>query len=101
MRFGSAALQEITGRLMQLGVSDCPVCHGSLAVDQRPALLKIGGFHHPRDHPRHDPDANTLFMVRVACSLCGHTMLFDSEQFIGGDEKALYIGPEEPPAPED
>jgi hypothetical protein len=58
-------------------------------------LLDVGGFHHEKDDPRHDPEANVMFMVRVYCQLCGYVLLFDSEQFRGGDEPVLFMGPPE------
>lgn len=87
MRFRRGVLREITGRLQQLGFASCPVCGGEdgLGADRRPVLLKVGG-----DPP--DPDANTLFMVRYVCRLCGFTALFDSEQHHHGDEPTMFYG---------
>ncbi|WP_422935015.1 hypothetical protein [Sinomonas sp. P47F7] len=36
-----------------------------------------------------DREENYLFMIRVSCQTCGHTMLFDSEAMVGGREKIL------------
>lgn len=36
--------------------------------------------------------ANVLFMVRVACDVCGHTLLFDCESFLGGNVTTLEAG---------
>lgn len=30
-----------------------------------------------------------LYMVMVKCNLCGHSLFFDSENFISGDEPAF------------
>jgi len=43
-----------------------------------------------------DPDTNVLFMVRVACQLCGYAMLFDSEKHHGPDERVLEFSPDDP-----
>jgi hypothetical protein len=96
VRWRKPALAGIAERLQQLGLRRCQVCNAeeSLRVDRRPAMLDIGGFHHEGDDPRHDPEANVLFMVRVTCGLCGHTLLFDSEQFHHGNEPILFQGPE-------
>jgi hypothetical protein len=58
-----------------------------------PVLLSIGGFHRDDDDPRRDPEANVRFMVEVRCEACGHSMLFDSEKFHGGNEPTLFVGP--------
>lgn len=57
-------------------------------------MVYIGGIHHEQGHPRHDPEANVIFAVRMTCDVCGYMMLFDSEKFQAGDEKMLFIGPE-------
>jgi hypothetical protein len=41
---------------------------------------------------------NIVFLVRITCELCGHTLLFDSERFTGADEPAF--DPEPPYQPE-
>lgn len=33
-----------------------------------------------------------LFMVRAACKICGHTLLFDSESFFDGNTPTLENG---------
>ncbi|HTA33492.1 MAG TPA: hypothetical protein VK721_08720 [Solirubrobacteraceae bacterium] len=39
-----------------------------------------------------EPSGNVLFMVRVECQVCGHTMLFNSERFFTGDEPIIERG---------
>jgi hypothetical protein len=33
--------------------------------------------------------ANILFMVLIRCQVCGHSLMFDSELFHGGDVPVL------------
>lgn len=88
MQFEENILSEITGRIGQLGLTNCPICDGeSLYVDRRPSLLHIGGLDAERD-----AESNVLSMVRIFCNLCGYTMLFDSERHHGPDEPALRLG---------
>jgi hypothetical protein len=91
MRFREPIVQEITDRLAQLGLEECPICHsGTLGAHRVPVLLHIGGLKSLKEDPLHgDPDTNVLFMVRVACEVCGYTMLFDSEKHHGPDEPVL------------
>ena len=96
MRFREEIVQEITNRLAQLGLEECPICHGgTLNAHHVPVYLHVGGVKSQIEDPvMGDPDTNILFMVRVACEVCGYTMLFDSEKHHGPDEPVL----EKPPA---
>jgi hypothetical protein len=98
MRFRRKIVREVTNRINQFGLTACHVCGAeqSLYADHRPVVLNIGGFdHYEKDDPRHDPEANVLFMVPVVCHLCGYMMLFDSEKHRGPDEPTLFRGTEE------
>jgi hypothetical protein len=96
VRFRETIVQEITNRLSQLGLEECPICHsGTWGAHRIPVLLHIGGLKSSIEDPVDgDPDTNVLFMVRVACQLCGYNMLFDSEKHHGPNEPVL----EGPPA---
>lgn len=89
MRFTESAIEEIAGRLVQLGLSTCQVCGSAstLGADKRPVVLPIGGASwNPKGGPALvDPDANVLFMLRVECEACGNSLLFNSEKFFSGD----------------
>jgi len=95
MRFRKKAVQQITDRLNQLGLEQCPVCGASLVADHRPAILSIGGVKYEEGDSRHDPEADALFMIRVFCQLCGYNIFFDSEQHVRGDEPLFFQGPPE------
>jgi hypothetical protein len=97
MRFRRKIIREITERINQFGLTACPVCgaEDSLNVHHRPVILSIGGFHHDEDDPRHDPEANVLFILAVVCDLCGYFLLFDSEKHHGPDEPVLFYGSQE------
>lgn len=67
-------------RIRELGLSECPVCHtGAILVARHPALIPIGGLYQDTADPRHDPDANVVFAVRLTCDVCGYMLLFDSK----------------------
>jgi hypothetical protein len=87
-----SALREISDKLVQLGLDQCRVCGSptALGVDKRPVILPVGGVPWPTSGTP-DPDANGLFMVRLECNVCGHSMLFNSERFITGDTPALKL----------
>jgi ribosomal protein S27AE len=95
MRFTETVVQEITNRLSQLGLEECPICHsGTLVAHHIPVLLPIGGRKSVIEDPVNgDPDTNVLFMVRVACEVCGYTLLFDSEKHHGQDVPVLEPAP--------
>jgi hypothetical protein len=63
------------------------------AFDRRPVVLRFGGMGKEVGGKPADPDENVLFMIRCVCRLCGHTMLFDSEQHHHRDEPVLEGGP--------
>lgn len=80
----------MTQRIIQLGLNQCPVCNGtdSMAAYRQPALIHVGAL-----STETDPNANVRFGVPILCRLCGHMLLFDSEQFSGGDEYTLTDEP--------
>jgi hypothetical protein len=98
MRFREEIVQEITNRIAQLGLEECPICHsGSWGAHRVPVLLQIGGLKSVIQDPvKGDPGTNVLYMVRVACELCGYAMLFDSEKHHGPDEPAVELHPDDP-----
>ncbi len=98
MLWRQETLDEIADKLSQLGLSACSVCGSAtaLAADRRPVILSIGGVAWmspgvatPREQ---EPSTNILFMVRVGCEVCGHTLLFDSESFFTGGTPTLEPG---------
>jgi len=92
VRWRKKTLDEMTGRLAQLGLSQCSVCGtGTRSILRFPVVLSIGGVYH-EDQQRAEPDMNLLFMVQVTCSICGHAMLFDSGMFSGEGEQAMVRG---------
>jgi hypothetical protein len=97
MRFRRKILREITERLNQFGLTECPVCkaENSLHAHRRPVILSIGGSPIERGKAGHDPEANVLFMLAVVCDLCGYFLLFDSEKHHGPDEPVLFQGSQE------
>jgi hypothetical protein len=96
MRFRKKTLGQMTVRIVELGLSKCPICGtGVITASRLPALVPIGGIHREKDDPRHDPEANVLFAVVLTCNLCGYMLLFDSEKFTPGDEKTMIFGPPE------
>jgi hypothetical protein len=95
MRWRQQSLDDITAKLPQLGLSGCSVCGSadSMSALTRPVILPIGG-HIGVDESGNvfvsgGQDRNILFMVGVECNLCGHFMLFHSQQFFGGDEPII------------
>jgi hypothetical protein len=91
MHWDDPIFADITGKLHQLGLSDCHVCGSEtgLHADKRPVVLRIGGLGPPA--PK-DPEENILYMVRVECISCGYSQMFNSERFITGDTPALAPG---------
>ena len=93
MRYRSVVLERMQEKIVQMGLSQCPVCSsGSLHVARRPTLETIGGFHHPKPDPRNDPEANVMFLVHVECSACGYVLLFNSESLESSEGKQLIVG---------
>jgi hypothetical protein len=94
MRFRKTALDEITARIAQLGLSRCPVCSAteSMVADRRPVVIPLGGAPWMPDGQRGEPEVNILFLILLKCRLCGHVLLFDSEEFEGADARALIVG---------
>ena len=88
LRVRQKILTEIAARINQLGLQQCSVCgsDSALHASPYPVILQIGGFHHEKDDPRHDPEANVRYMIEVRCEVCGHSILFDSEKFYTGDD---------------
>lgn len=81
-------MDEVTGRLVQMGLRACPVCDGgTLNAWHMPAVISIGSvYHEPERRDPADPDVNVMFHVMVMCDMCGHTLFFHLEQFKRGDE---------------
>lgn len=96
MRFRKKSLEQMAEKIVQLGLNECPVCHtGAILVNRYPAIISIGGFQHDKTDPRHDPEANVIFAVRLTCDVCGYMLLFDSEKFSPKGERTLFRGSEE------
>jgi ribosomal protein S27AE len=86
MKWEESILAEVQAHLVRLGLEKCPTCgSGTLAGDKRPVVLPIGGV----PWGIKDADTNVLFMVRVECQMCGHSLLFNSERFHSGDTPTL------------
>ncbi|WP_433787861.1 hypothetical protein ACQPX6_13680 [Actinomycetospora sp. CA-101289] len=86
-------LREVTDGLGRLGLSSCPVCGGSeLQVLARPRLLLVGGRGARGWLQPPDADETIEYLVAVRCSLCGHQLLFDAEQYRHGDGSLLVRG---------
>jgi hypothetical protein len=94
MLYRDEAFDEIAGKLNQLGLSSCTVCGSETGLhgDKRPVVLPIGQLPKPDGSVEREPSGNVLFMVRIECHVCGHTMLFNSERFFTGDEPILEHG---------
>jgi hypothetical protein len=87
MKFQEDVLKQIGERIAQLGLSQCPVCQsGTIAIGRQPVIVNVGGI---PDSKLQDAKTNIRFYVALTCDLCGHVMLFDSERFQHGDERAL------------
>ena len=94
MRWEPSALERMQERIVQMGLSNCPVCStGQLGVLQLPVMQSIGGFHRKTSDPRWDKEANVLFLVHVECDVCGHILLFNSERLEPSSTGTLVIGP--------
>ena len=97
MRFRKKAVLEMRDHIARLGLSGCSICGSetSLGLSDYPVLVSFGGFPHEKTDPRHDPEANVWFAVKVECQVCGHMLFFNSEGFSGGDEPVLFVGSRE------
>jgi hypothetical protein len=86
MRWRATALARMNERLVQLGLSGCPVCRsGQLLARRRPVIQTIGGW-------APDPEHNVLFLMQVTCDVCAYVMLFDSESLEPPGVKTLLEG---------
>jgi hypothetical protein len=96
MRFRQKSLLGMRDQLSRLGLSTCNVCGtGNLGVSDYPVIVSFGGVHHEKPDPRHDPEANIWYAVKVECDLCGHMMFFNSERYHTGNEQVLFLGSRE------
>ena len=69
-------LNEMTERIVQLGLQTCPICgSGEIVVGRHPVIQSIGAVYQESER-RRDLDSNILFMVQVTCRLCGYTPNF-------------------------
>lgn len=94
MRFRKRVTEAMAARIVELGLSECPVCHtGAILISRQPAHVSTGGFHYGKGDPRNDPDANVIFAVQLTCDVCGYLMLFDSEKFYTGNDRIFINGP--------
>ncbi len=98
MQWALPVLREMDEQLSRLGLKVCPVCESetALRVDTRPVILSVAGIAWAPPGPTHDGETNISYLVRVECSLCGYTLLFNSERFITGDTPSLVPGPPHP-----
>jgi hypothetical protein len=95
-RWRRSFLAEVTAELTRLGLSACPVCGGSeLQMLARPRVVHVGGRGARGFLQTPDADETTEYLVAVRCSLCGHELLFDSEQYRHGDQPILVRGTHE------
>ena len=92
MRWRKSKLEEMAGRIAQLGLERCPVCGsdagGTMHVQKRPVFVSIGDAYKENVASR-EADANVLFFVLVTCDLCGYAMQFDSERLVAGGTPML------------
>jgi hypothetical protein len=87
--WGEDMMARITERMAALRLTTCPICReGMLEPRPEPVVLFIGGLAW-LDQPGIDLGSDLRFMVAVACDVCGHTTLFDSEKFGDGDVRSL------------
>jgi hypothetical protein len=96
MVYAQARITEIAAKLTQLGLTACQVCGSETALraDHRPVVVSIGGVAWPNHEGKvlKEPSTNVLFMVRVECEVCGHSLMFNSEKFFSGDTPILEAG---------
>jgi len=98
MQWALPVLKEMNDHLSRLGLKSCPICESdtALRVDTRPVVLSVAGAAWAQPGGMHDGETNVSFLVRVECSLCGYTLLFNSERFITGDTPSFLPGPPHP-----
>jgi hypothetical protein len=94
MRWRKKTLDEMTTRIVQLGLEHCPICHsGSMAVLRLPVVQSIGAVYREKEaRSDEDREHNVQFMVQIACGMCGYAMLFDAERLVPADEELLIRG---------
>jgi hypothetical protein len=94
MQWAESVIRDIDEKLAQLGLKACPVCDSetALRVDRRPIILSVGGVAWSDESGVHDNETNIDYLLRVECSLCGYSLLFNSQRFITGDTPALIPG---------
>jgi hypothetical protein len=92
VRFRKVIAQEISDKIVQLGLEKCPVCSSSdsMAVSRLPVILSTGGLAWEEASKR-DADTNIRFAIELRCGLCGYIMLFDSAKFYSGDEPTMTM----------
>ena len=88
-RWTQAALDQMTERIVQLGLRACPVCQTqNLHVIKVPGIVSIGEVF--RENSEHqDGFGNIIFAVVIQCDTCGHLMFFNSESFYKGDDPIM------------
>jgi len=96
MRWRKTFIAEVTERLVSLGYRGCPVCAStdSILVHRLPVLMVCGDFPPTMGGGplAKDPDRQMAFAIRIECGLCGHMMLFNAQNYRGGDEQVLVAG---------
>jgi hypothetical protein len=91
MQWALPILQDIDAKIAQLGLKACPVCESetALRVDKRPVIVSVGGVAWSDAPEVNDSETSISYLVRIECTLCGYTLLFNSERFITGNTPAL------------
>jgi hypothetical protein len=101
-RWRRSFLREVMAELVRLGLSSCPVCGGGdLQMLARPRLLHAGGRGTRGWLQSPDADETIDYLIAVRCSLCGHELLFDAEQYRHGSEDVLIRGDAEEESAQD
>ena len=86
-------LAEVTAQLVHLGLSSCVVCGGEeMRVQARPRVVRVGGTGKRGFMQPPDPEESFDHLIAVRCSLCGHVLLFDCEQYRRDGEEVLVRG---------
>src|SRR4051794_24597370 len=72
LKFQDDVLKRIGERIAQLGLNECPVCHGqTISIGRQPVVVNVGGVSGGK---LQDPKTNILFLIALTCELCGHVM---------------------------